>query len=323
MWVEILCGIVVYKIFRRFLLGEVEVPDFDAGSSNLYFAVASRLEKIYGGKAYVGLRIPDPETSSRQHIDVVLVTKREVMVVAVRNFSGFVLVGDGGDWVCTKDKKHKPETFPDPVLETARQVEVLQSYLELRGVSLPKGCLSAKVILPNPECRPAYSIAFQPEVVSFDKWVGLKSDVKPGIFSWIKDVFPGSKCEAQDDCFQKLHFILNTAPKWDRLEFIGDKSLLGEFIEFIGKPEDLQALRHVNRSEVGQFIVQKPSLFGLGRSRLNIIYSPRDFRGDAASPLEWNDIAVKPYTEILFQPLNSKKPRKFKLSNIASVSLSA
>lgn len=245
------------------------------------------------------------------------------MVAAVRNFSGFVVVGDGGNWVCTKDKKHKPETFPDPVLETARQVEILQSYLELRGASLPKGSLVGKVILPNPNCRPAYSITFQPEVVSFDKWVGLKSEVKPGFSSWIKDVFHGSKGEAQDNCFQKLHFILNTAPKWDRLEFVGDKNLLGEFIEFKGNPEDIQALRHVNRSEVGRFIVQKPSLFGLGRSRLNVLYSPRDVRDDAASALEWRDVAVKPSTEVLFQPLNSKKPRKFKLSDVVSVSLSA
>ncbi|KAH0456175.1 hypothetical protein IEQ34_014082 [Dendrobium chrysotoxum] len=323
MWVEILCGLVVYKIFRRFFFGDAEVPDVDAGSSDLFFAVADRLEKIYGGKAYVGLRIPDPDTSSRQHINVVLVTKREVMVVAVRNFSGFVVVGDGGNWVCTKDKKHKPETFPDPVLETARQVEILQSYLELRGVSLPKGSLISKVILPNPNCRPAYSITFQPEVVSFDKWVGLKSEEKLGISSWIKDVFRGSKGKEQDDWYQKLHFVLNTAPMWDRLEFNGNRNLLGEFIEFKGNSEDMQALRNVNRSKVGQFIIQKPSLFGLGRSRLSILYSPRDVRGNAPSALEWNDIAVKPSTELLFQPLNSNKPRKFKLSNVASVSLSA
>ena len=34
-----------------------------------------RLEKLYGGKAYVGLRIPDADTSSRQDIDLVLLTK--------------------------------------------------------------------------------------------------------------------------------------------------------------------------------------------------------------------------------------------------------
>lgn len=321
MWVEILCGLVVYQIFRRYFSGDVDVPDVDAHTSDLSFAVADRLEKIFGGKAYVGLRIPDSETSTRQHVDVVLVTKREVMVVAVRNFSGHV-ASEGGNWACTSDKKHKPEVFPDPVLEVARQVEIIESYLELRGISLPKGCLMGKVILPNPNCRPAYSISFQPEVISFDKWVELKSELKPQISSWFKEVFHGSKGEAHNDWHQKLHFTLNTTPMWDRLEFKGAKSILGEFIEFKGNAEDLQALRHVNRSKVGQFIVQKPSLFGLGRSRLSIMYSPRDLRDNAAEAYEWKDVDVKPSTEVLFQSLDSKKPRKFKLSSVSSVSLS-
>lgn len=40
---------------------------------------------------------------------------REVMVVAVKNIRGFVEVGKDGDWVCVGDKKHKPESFSDPV----------------------------------------------------------------------------------------------------------------------------------------------------------------------------------------------------------------
>lgn len=35
-----------------------------------------RLEKLYGGKAYVGLRIPDADTGTQKNVDIVLVTKR-------------------------------------------------------------------------------------------------------------------------------------------------------------------------------------------------------------------------------------------------------
>ena len=34
-----------------------------------------RLKKLYKGNAYVGLRIPDADTGTRQTIDMVLVTK--------------------------------------------------------------------------------------------------------------------------------------------------------------------------------------------------------------------------------------------------------
>lgn len=37
--------------------------------------LCDKLEKLYNGKAYVGLPIPDPDTGSRQHIDLALVAK--------------------------------------------------------------------------------------------------------------------------------------------------------------------------------------------------------------------------------------------------------
>lgn len=40
---------------------------------------------------------------------------REILVVAVRNFSGYIQVDKEGNWTCISDKKHKAETHPDPV----------------------------------------------------------------------------------------------------------------------------------------------------------------------------------------------------------------
>ncbi|ONK71952.1 uncharacterized protein A4U43_C04F14090 [Asparagus officinalis] len=188
MWFEIVCGLVIYKVFRRLIYGgdADDIPDVDSKHSDLSFAVARRLEKSHGGKAYVGLRIPDPDTSSRKHIEIVLVTKREVMVVAVRSFSGFVDVAKDGGWVCSKDGK-RSEAHPDPVEEVTKQLIILEAYLEQRGVSLPKGHLIGRVILPNPNCRTSYSVDSQPEVIPFDKWSELKSESKGGLSSWIKD----------------------------------------------------------------------------------------------------------------------------------------
>lgn len=59
-----------------------------------------------------------------------------------------------------------------------------------------------------------------------------------------------------------------------------------------------------------------------GRSRLQVIYFPRDYRSEGTSSIERKEAAVKPSTEILFHPLNSKKAKKFKLSSVVSVSFS-
>ncbi|THU74543.1 hypothetical protein C4D60_Mb04t34480 [Musa balbisiana] len=333
MWVVILCGLILFKILRRIFRRDDAFPDIDSSDSDASFAVAARLEKLYGGKAFVGLRIPDADAGVRQHIDVVLVTKREVMVVAVRNFSGFVEIGGNENWVCTSDKKHRPQSHPDPVIELSKQVAVIESYLEQRGVPLPKGHvieLSKQVAViesyleqrgvPLPKDMPAYSISSQLEVVSFDKWRELKPEPRSGLSNWIKGAV--GKSDMQDGFCEKLHFILGTSPMWDRLELRGDRNILGEFVEFKGNKNDMQALRNVKRSKVGRFIVQKPSMLGLGRSRLQVLYFPRDYRGKGASSSECKEIAVKPSTEVLFQQMNSKKAKKFKLSSIVSVTLS-
>ncbi|KAG6518359.1 uncharacterized protein LOC122056499 [Zingiber officinale] len=320
MWVELLCGLVLYKIIRRLFDGDDAIPDVDSSDSDASFVVATRLEKIFKGKAFVGLRIPDADAGTRQHIDVVIVTKREVMVVAIRNFSGFVEVSGDGNWVCTSDKKHKPKTYPDPVIEVNRQIEVLESYLEQRGAILPKGHVIGRVILPHSNCRPSYSISSQLEVVTSDKWNELKPESASGLSNWIKGAVGKND---RTDWFEKLQFILSTSPMWDRLELKGDRNILGEFLEFKANHDDMQALRNVKRSKVGHFIVQKPSMLGLGRSRLQVLYFPRDYRSGGASSSEWKEAAVKPSTEVLFQPMNSKKAQKFKLSSIVSVTLTA
>jgi hypothetical protein len=134
--------------------------------------------------------------------------------------------------------------------------------LEKRGAKLPDGHITGKIVLPNPNCRPSYAITLQPEVILYDQWKDLKADSKGGLSTWIKGAFSGSKGDMQDSLLQNLHFILSTSPMWDRLELKGDRNILGEFIEFKGRHDDIQALKCLKRSKVCRFIVQKSTLFG-------------------------------------------------------------
>ena len=58
-------------------------------------------------------------------------------------------------------------------------------------------------------------------------------------------------------------------------------------------------------------------------SKLQVLYSPRDYRSEGASGSEWKEVTVRSSTEVLFQPDNSTKVRKFKLSSVVSLTLSA
>ncbi|GAB4858159.1 hypothetical protein Ancab_009556 [Ancistrocladus abbreviatus] len=322
MWFELLCGLVLYKLLRLFFSDD-DVLNVETSNSDAIFSVASRIEKLYGGKVFVGLRIPDADTASPQNIDIVLVTKGEVVVISVKNLAGFVTVSSDGSWVCMSDHKHMEERHLDPVEDAKRQALILEAYLEQRGVALPEGYMSCKIIIPNPKFRTLNSDHFPPEVIPYEQWVQLKPDSRSMLSGWIKGAFRTGKKDMQESIHQQLNFILSTAPMWDRLELKGNRYLLGEFLEFKGKNEDTQALLYIKRSKVGQMIVQKTSMFGLAPKNLQVLYCLRDYRTEGASSSEWKEMTVRSSTEVLFQPMDSRKLRKIKLSSVSSMTLSA
>ncbi|XP_022148662.1 uncharacterized protein LOC111017264 [Momordica charantia] len=319
MWVTILGGLIVYGIFRLFFSGEDDIMEVETSDFNAIFAVASRFEKLYSGKAYIGLRIPDADTGSRQNIDLVVVNEEEVLVISVKNLKGFVSINSDGSWVC--DDGHKTKTLPDPVEETKQLIPVLESYLEQRGVGLPAGYLSCKVVLPNPKFRTIDSGIFPSEVITYDQWMQLKPEHKGSFSGWMKGAFRGKKELQEEPLNQKLKAILSTAPMWDKLELKG-KYVLGDFLEFKGKDEDVEDLREIKRSKVSQMTIQKTSMLGFAPTRLQVLYASRDYRS-GGSTSDWKEVNVRSSTEILFQPQNSTKTRKFKLSSVISLTLSA
>ncbi|XWS42856.1 hypothetical protein CRYUN_Cryun16bG0050500 [Craigia yunnanensis] len=321
MWAEIISGLIFYRLFRRFFYDD-DILDVETSDANAIFSVANRLEKLYGGKVFVGLNIPDADTGSRQNIDMVLVTKGEAAVISVKNLSGSVSINEDGSWTCEGGSSHRAERHPDPVAEAKKQASVLESYLEQRGVSLPEGYFSYKVVIPNPKFRAIYN-NFPSEVIAYDQWEQLKPEPKSMFSGWMKGAFRGGKKEMQESFRQQLNFVLSTAPIWDRLELKGSKYVLGEFLEFKGNREDTMALRTIKRSKVSRLIIQKISMFGLAHSTLQVLYSPRDYRSEGASASEWKEVTVRSSTEVIFQPQNSTKVRKYKLSSITSMSLSA
>ncbi|CAH8307426.1 unnamed protein product [Eruca vesicaria subsp. sativa] len=319
MWVEIICALAIYKLVRLFFYND-EFSDVETSDSTALFSVAHRLEKLHGGKAYVGLRIPDADTSSRQDIDLVLVTKEQVLVIGVMNLSGIVTVRSDGSWVCEGGKHHSTHTYPDPLAEVKKQASVLESYLEQRGVTLLEGNISCKVVIPNPNFRTMHS--FPSEVITYEEWQHLKPVSRNILSGWVKGAFSTGK-DTDDSSHQKLNFILGSAPVWDRVELKNSKIVLGEFLEFKGKEEDTLALRDIKRSKVDRISIQQTSMLGFAPTRLQVLYSYRDYRTEGSSGSETKEVTVRSSTEVVFQPRDSGKIKKFKLSSLLSVSLSA
>lgn len=317
MWFAVVFGVLIYKFMKGLITSREFGPDWDSG---IKLMVAKKLEKIYGGKAFHALRIPDIASGARQSIDMVLLTKRELSIIAVRNFSGILDVGADGGWTL-KNSKGQAEKIPNVVEETRNQAAILESYLERRGVVLPAGFLSCKVILTNPNCRPLLSVAFLPEVFFYDRWLQLKEEAH-GVRSWAKRMFSGMELDTSDKIDKKIRFILNTSPTWDRLELKANHPIFGEFLGFKGKKEDMDALKVVKRSKVAKIVNYKPLMFDLLVSNIQLFCTSRDYRHESSSQPDEIVVDVRTDTEVIFQPMDAKKAQQFKIKKLVCMSLS-
>ncbi|KAM6586449.1 hypothetical protein CsatA_009054 [Cannabis sativa] len=264
MWVEILCGLILYKVIKRFFYDD-DILEVESSDSNALFSVSDRLEKLYGGKTYVGLRIPDADTGTRQNIDLVLLTEGGAVVVSVKNLAGFVLINADGSWSC--ETKNKTEHLPNPVKwkRLENKLQFLKHILNKEEFLCPKDTCLAKLYFPIRNVGITIQAgSFPPEVITYDQWTQQKPETKTMFSGWLKGAFGGGKKEMQESIQQNLHFTLNTAPIWDRVELKG-KYVLGEFLEFKGKQEDLHALRNIKRSKVSRLVTQKTSMLGFGK----------------------------------------------------------
>ncbi|KAL8519718.1 hypothetical protein ACS0TY_010595 [Phlomoides rotata] len=322
MWLAVICGLILCFVVKLFFYEDDTLLDLASSHFTALFTVAKRLEKLYrGSKVYVGLQIPDADSASRQSIDAVIVTNQGAVLISVKNISGFVSTDKDGNWLCTDGKQHNTNLIPNPVDDAKRLVSILEEYLEQRGVALPEGYLSFKVVCPNPKFRCIVSDSFPPEVITYDQWKQLKPDQRNLCSGLIKGVLRVGKDKAHDSIIEQLNSVLSTAPISDRLELKGNKYVLGRFIEFKGKEEDLNALRKIKRSKISQLTVQKISMFGFADSTVQVLYAPRDYRAEGSSKWE-EEVTVRSNTEVVFEPLNSTKSRKYKLSKVLSMQLS-
>ncbi|XP_059456908.1 uncharacterized protein LOC132186822 isoform X2 [Corylus avellana] len=216
MWPKIAGGVILYGLAEAYNWYSDDVLVEESSKYNSLFAVANRLEKVFGGNAYVGLRIPDADTVSRQDIDIVLVTEGKAVVISVKDISGIAAVFSDC-WVIVEPIKGTEERLPNPVVETKRKASILKSYLDLKGVALPEGYFSCYVVLPKPNLRIIYSGIFPSEVITYDQWEQLKPEqIKKSMFSGCAEGAFRGREEMQRSIHQKFDFILSTAPMWDR-----------------------------------------------------------------------------------------------------------
>ncbi|KAK9130486.1 hypothetical protein Sjap_010973 [Stephania japonica] len=127
---------------------------------------------------------------------------------------------------------------------------------------------------------------------------------------WMKSMEDGNGDAVRDVGEEQEEEIEFLEKSRNLLELKENKYLLGEFLKFKRKNDDISELRNVKRSKVSH-------------SKFQMLYFARDYRNEGTSASDFKELIVRSNTKVLFQPYNSSKVRKFKLSSIISLSLSA
>ncbi|KAG0562417.1 hypothetical protein KC19_9G144300 [Ceratodon purpureus] len=296
--------------------------------------VAKLFEGIPGVEVYQSLRIPDPEHRGRREIDIVLLTKRDLFVLEVKNWSGSINLNADGSWIHTRSDGST--VVHSNLLEDLNyRADLLESYIERRGTTLPAGFIQQKVFLVSRDCRPEQAITMQREVITNDQWEHFfNNNLVRKDSGWLKNALSNERSEKSLSEYERkqLHYILSTAPTWDRLELEGGTILVGEFQGFKGRPRDTQTLSFANRSAVSQMVMTHRqgwinNIFG--SPNVLILVTTRDYRDGNVNLTSTKQrqesnmqTRVRSETEVVFQIVGTSRPQHFRLSEVLFLSLS-
>lgn len=167
----------------------------------------------------------------------------------------------------------------------------------------------------------------------------MAKEIKSTKLDWMKIVIPEKKKRIlAKDLREQLCFILSTAPTWDRLVLDRGDTVFGDFLEFKGGPEDMEAMKLIKRSHVSHLKVTYHQKYMPGVpghfvkkpfSEVELSLTVRDCRESALKRAKKGLIESKlhskisPDLEIVFQAIGAPRAHHFKLKNVVSMHLTA
>jgi hypothetical protein len=270
---------------------------------------------------YLSKRFPSKKHGRRFEIDLVVLTKKHLHFLEIKNWSGEV-ISSGSNWIQIRRNGEKIE-HPNLVDYNSVKQQVVIEFLRERGLILNKTYFSQLVIFINPNLKLDPVIDENPFVVPYknlNKYLASQRGVSFAermVHSMIeiclnleksKIVMDGLFHAMPSSYFIKIRDHFMRLGTWDKVGLYGDKVLTGDVLKlFIGKREvDLGML---SPGEKIQLSWTRNKIWGLVKS-LATDYSlgTLNMRGERI-PIHTKD-------SMKFHAAGEEKPVKFDLSHI-------
>ncbi len=304
-----------------------EEPDIEAGREAEEFLrtlVETNL-KHKGAYCFLGKRVPSLRHRRRFEIDLVVLTKKHLHFIEVKNWSG-ELEEVGESWVQTKRSGEQIE-HPNLARYNSEKRDVVVEYLQSKGVKLDATYFAQKVIFMNSRLRIGSSIALRPEIVTPDRleeYLATQrgaSRAERFVHSVVEICLDSEKSSVILDglfhamsggCFAAARDALSGLETWDKVVLHGGRVLSGDALKLYGGSGtlDLKALPSGsscpvkwNRARIPGLIQSFFLSYPLGTMRL-----PDNRR-----------VAVRPSDVIKFHAAGDERPSELPMKNIDMV----
>ena len=247
--------------------------------------------KYKGVYCYLGKRVRSHVEKRRYEIDLIVLTKKHIYMLEVKNWSGS-LVKKGKKWVQIR-KKGKELIHPNLTEYNRKKQDIVIEYLKSEDINLDKKYFSQKVIFMNKNLRLDKKIVNDFNVIPYEKLHTYLSNQKGTTFterflhsvvefcldSEKSSIVIGELFDAMDKTtFQNIQKALTKLHTWDKVVLHGGRILTGDalVLELKSKKIQMKSLPHNreyrlkwNRSKVFGLLQAILTTFSLGKIKLN------------------------------------------------------
>lgn len=307
----------------RTITPKTEDPEIEAGRKAEKFLnqlIESNL-KYKGAYCFLNKRIPSARHKRKYEVDLIVVTKKQIHFLEVKNWSGGVYQ-DKNKWIQVKRNGDKLE-HPDFVNHNSFKQQIVKEFLKINGLKIADSYFKQKVIFMNPRLHIDSSISQNPNIVPYDKinhYLRNQKGTHLGeqmLHSIVEICLAQEKSKVVlDGLFQSLNKndlkrmikLFTNLHSWDKLGMFGEKIVTGDVIKLIinnqpynisNYPINLKIDISWSRNKYGGLL--KALVFNGEMGRIN---------------LNGKKIPISTQDKVLFHKAGEKKPEYISLSNV-------
>lgn len=261
----------------------LELEEVIAGrrAENFLHNLVGQHLKYKGAFCFVGKRVPSKTLKRRFEVDLIILTKKQIHFVEVKNWSG-QLIERNGQWVQIKRNGEERE-HPNLTQYNAQKTDAMVEYLHSCGVEIPASFISQKVLFMNRNLEIDPSIEEDSDVIPQRKLAHYLHYQKGASFAErmihslvevcvstekSKIILDGLFNAMDKKTLKAANQALSQLSTWDLIHYYGTRIVQGDILGLYidGKKQDLS---HMKANDRIQLHWTRSKLRGLLRALLS------------------------------------------------------